>query len=87
METGFFMKAVAVVGSVEMVKNFVKGVKVPGFVWAIITIIFGVVYSLPFMPEWALDAVVVVSVATLFYDNIIQFIKKKLSGELGGTDE
>ena len=88
MDTEYILKtAVAVVGSVEMLKNFTKTLKVPGFVWALITIVFGVVYYLPFMPEWALNAVVVVSAATLFYDTIVQYFKKKLSGEIGGTNE
>lgn len=88
METGFILKAaVAVVGSVEMLKNFTRTIKVPGFVWALITIVFGVVYSLPFIPDWVLDAVVVISASTLFYDTIVQYFKKKLSGELGGMNE
>ena len=78
---------ISVVGMVEMLKNFDKKKKVPGFVWVIITIIFGVLSVLPFVPEWALDAALVVSVSTLFYDVILQNIKKALSKKFGGNDE
>ena len=71
----------AVVGSVEMVKTFIKKVKVPGFVWALLTTALSVVSVLPFIPEWALDAALVLSVSTLFYDNILQRYKKKFGGE------
>ena len=78
---------ISVVGMVEMLKNFDKKKKVPGFVWVIITIIFGVLSVLPFVPEWALDAALVVSVSTLFYDVILQNIKKTLNKKFGGNDE
>ncbi len=78
---------ISVVGMVEMLKNFDKKKKVPGFVWVIITIIFGVLSVLPFVPEWALDAALVVSVSTLFYDVILQNIKKALNKKFGGNDE
>lgn len=78
---------ISVVGMVEMLKNFDKKKKVPGFVWVIITIIFGVLSVLPFVPEWALDAALVISVSTLFYDVILQNIKKALNKKFGGNDE
>ena len=78
---------ISVVGMVEMLKNFDKKKKIPGFVWVIITIIFGVLSVLPFVPEWALDAALVVSVSTLFYDVILQNIKKALNKKFGGNDE
>lgn len=78
---------ISVVGMVEMLKNFDKKKKVPGFVWVIITIIFGVLSVLPFVPEWTLDAALVVSVSTLFYDVILQNIKKALNKKFGGSNE
>ena len=88
METDMMVKAaVAVVGSVQMLKNFTKTLKVPGFVWAILSIGLGVIYSLPSMPAWVLDAVVVVSAATLFYDTIVKYFEKKFTQGLGGNDE
>ena len=84
---GFIKQIVSVVGTVEMIKNFDKNKKVPGFVWVIITIIFGTLSVLPFVPEWVLDAALVVSVSTLFYDVILQNIKKAINKKFGGTDE
>lgn len=71
----------ALVGTMEMIKNFDKKKKVPGAVWAILTVALGVLSVLPFVPDWALDAALVVSVSTLFYDNILQRYKKKFGGE------
>lgn len=73
----------ALVGTVEMIKNFDKNKKVPGVVWALLTTALGVLSVLPFVPDWALDAALVVSVSSLFYDNILQRYKKKF----GGNDE
>ena len=78
---------ISVVGMVEMLKNFDKKKKVPGFVWVIITMIFGILSVLPFVPAWALDAALVVSVSTLFYDVILQNIKKALNKKFGGDNE
>lgn len=78
---------VSVVGTVEMLKNFDKQKKVPGFVWVIITIIFGTLSVLPFVPEWALDAALVVSISSLFYDVVLQNIKKLMNRKLGGDNE
>lgn len=78
---------ISVVGMVEMLKNFDKKKKVPGIVWVFITIIFGVLSVLPFVPDWALDAALVVSVSTLFYDVILQNIKKALNKKFGGDNE
>ena len=78
---------ISVVGMVEMLKNFDKKKKVPGFVWVLVTIVFGVLSVLPFVPEWALEAALVVSVSTLFYDVILQNIKKALSKKFGGENE
>jgi low affinity Fe/Cu permease len=84
---GFMKQIVSVVGTVEMIKNFDKQKKVPGFVWVIITVILGTLSVLPFVPEWILDAALVVSVSTLFYDVILQNIKKTFAKKFGGTDE
>ena len=78
---------ISVVGMVEMLKNFDKKKKVPGFVWVIITVIFGTLSVLPFVPSWVLDAALVVSVSTLFYDVILQNIKKAINKKFGGTNE
>lgn len=78
---------VSVVGTVEMLKNFDKQKKVPGFVWVIITIILGTLSVLPFVPEWALDAALVVSISSLFYDVVLQNIKKLMNRKLGGDNE
>ena len=78
---------ITVVGMVEMLKNFDKKKKVPGFVWVLITIVFGVLSVLPFVPSWALDAALVTSISTLFYDVILQNIKKALNKKFGGNDE
>ena len=73
----------ALVGTVEMIKNFDKGKKVPGFVWALLTAALGILSVLPFVPDWALDAALVVSVSSLFYDNILQ----KYQTKFGGSNE
>lgn len=78
---------ITVVGMVEMLKNFDKKKKVPGIVWVLITMAFGVLSVLPFVPSWALDAALVTSVSTLFYDVILQNIKKALNKKFGGNDE
>ena len=83
----FTKQIVTVVGTVEMVKNFDKQKKIPGFVWVILTIVFGTLSVLPFVPEWVLDAALVVSVSTLFYDVILQSIKKALAKKFGGDNE
>ena len=70
-------RAVTVVGSLEVLKNYTKGIKVPGVVWALLGLVFSIIYSLPFIPAWVSDAALVYSVATLFYDYILQSIKKK----------
>jgi uncharacterized membrane protein len=84
---GFAKQIVTVVGTVEMVKNFDKQKKIPGFVWVILTIVLGTLSVLPFVPEWVLDAALVVSVSTLFYDVILQSIKKALAKKFGGDNE
>lgn len=84
---GFMKQIVSVVGTVEMIKNFDKQKKVPGFVWVIITVVLGTLSVMPFVPEWVLDAALVVSVSTLFYDVILQNIKKTFAKKFGGTDE
>lgn len=78
---------VSVVGTVEMLKNFDKQKKVPGFVWVIITVILGTLSVLPFVPTWVLDAALVVSISTLFYDVVLQNIKKLMNRKLGGDNE
>ena len=83
----FAKQIVSVVGTVEMIKNFDKQKKVPGWVWVILTIAFGLLSVLPFTPEWALDAALVISVSTLFYDVILQNIKKAIAKKFGGDNE
>ena len=84
---GLFKNIISVVGVVEMIKNFDKQKKVPGFVWVILTIIFGTLSVMPFVPEVALDAALVVSISTLFYDVILQNIKKAIAKKFGGENE
>lgn len=84
---GFIKQIVSVVGTVEMLKNFDKNKKVPGAVWVIITIVFGILSVLPFIPEWVLDAALVVSVSTLFYDVVLQSLKKAITKKFGGDNE
>lgn len=83
----FIKQIITVVGAVEMLKNFDKNKKVPGFVWVIATVIFGVLSVLPFIPEWVLDAALVISVSTLSYDVILQSLKKGIAKKLGGNNE
>lgn len=78
---------ITVVGVVEMLKNFDKQKKVPGFVWVIVTVLFGTLSVMPFVPEIVLDAALVSSVCTLFYDVILQNIKKAIAKKFGGNDE
>ena len=80
-DVALLKNVLALVGTVEMIKSFDKNRKIPGFVWAILTAALGILSVLPFVPEWILDAALVVSVATLFYDNILQRYKKKFGGE------
>lgn len=82
-----FKQMLSVVGTVEMLKNFDKKKRIPSLVWVIVTVIFGVLSVLPFVPEWVLDAALVISVSTLFYDVILQSIKKGLSKKFGGDNE
>ena len=82
-----FRQAVTVVGTVEMLKNFDKKKKIPGAVWVIVTAAFGILSVSPIVPDWVIDAAFVTSVSTLFYDVILQSIKKGISKKLGGTDE
>ena len=79
-------RAVTVVGSVEMLKNYFKNVKVPGVVWAIAVILFSILYSLPFIPEWVMNAALLCSVSTLFYDYILQSVKKKFLSSEGENE-
>ena len=80
-------KIVSVVGTVEMIKNFDKNKKVPGFVWVLITIVFGLLSVAPFIPDWVLDAALVISISSLFYDVILQNIKKVINKKFGGDNE
>ena len=80
-------RAVTIVGNLEVLKSYTKGVKVPGVVWAVLGLVLSIVYSLPFIPAWVSDAALVYSVATLFYDYILQSIKKKFLKPEEGTDE
>lgn len=84
---GFTKNIISVVGVVEMIKHFDKNNKVPGFVWVLITVALGTLSVLPFVPEWVLDAALVSSVCTLFYDVILKNIKKLIAKKFGGTDE
>lgn len=84
---GFTKNIISVVGVVEMIKHFDKNNKVPGFVWVLITVALGTLSVLPFIPEWVLDAALVSSVCTLFYDVILKNIKKLIAKKFGGTDE
>lgn len=83
----FTKQIISVVGTVEMIKNFDKQKKVPGFVWVILTVILGTLSVLPFVPDWVLDAALVVSVSSLFYDVILQNIKKTFAKKFGGSNE
>lgn len=83
----FTKQIISVVGTVEMIKNFDKQKKVPGFVWVILTVVLGTLSVLPFVPDWVLDAALVVSVSSLFYDVILQNIKKTLAKKFGGSNE
>lgn len=83
----FTKQIISVVGTVEMIKNFDKQKKVPGFVWVILTVVLGTLSVLPFVPDWVLDAALVVSVSSLFYDVILQNIKKTLAKKFGGDNE
>lgn len=78
---------ITVVGVVEMLKNFDKQKKVPGFVWVIVTVLLGTLSVMPFVPEIVLDAALVSSVCTLFYDVILQNIKKAIARKFGGNNE
>ena len=78
---------ITVVGVVEMLKNFDKQKKVPGFVWVIVTVMLGTLSVMPFVPEIVLDAALVSSVCTLFYDVILQNIKKAIARKFGGNNE
>lgn len=78
---------ITVVGVVEMLKNFDKQKKVPGFVWVIVTVLLGTLSVMPFVPEIILDAALVSSVCTLFYDVILQNIKKAIARKFGGNNE
>jgi hypothetical protein len=82
----FWKQAISVVGSVEMIKSFTKGLKVPGFVWVLLTIAFCAVYSLPFVIEH-IDVAALASVCTLFYDAILKRLKTKFSEKAGGENE
>lgn len=84
---GFTKNIISVVGVVEMIKHFDKDNKVPGFVWVIITVILGTLSVLPFVPEWVLDAALVSSVCSLFYDVILKNIKKLIAKKFGGENE
>ena len=84
---GVAKQIVSVVGTVEMIKNFAKGKKLPGFVWVILTVALGTLSVMPFVPAWVLDAALVVSVSTLFYDVILQNIKKAFAKKFGGDNE
>lgn len=83
----FAKQIVSVVGTVEMIKNFDRQKKVPSWVWVILTVAFGFLSVMPFVPEWALDAALVISVSTLFYDVILQSIKKAMAKKFGGDNE
>lgn len=75
-----FMAIVAVVGTVEFLKNFIK-IEKHKWIWALVTVIVSVIYSMPFMTEEIFNAILLVCGATLFYDTVFQTFKKKVLGE------
>ena len=81
-----FKTIVTIVGSTELIKKYTRNLKVPGVVWAIVVILFSVLYSLPFIPAWVQKAALLASVSTLFYDYILATIKSKIENA-GGKNE
>jgi hypothetical protein len=75
-----FKEIVAVVGTVEFLKNFIKLEK-NKWIWALVTVFVSVIYSLPFMTEEVFNAILLVTGSTLFYDAVYQTFKKKVLGE------
>lgn len=75
-----FKEIVAVVGTVEFLKNFIKLEK-NKWIWALVTVFVSVLYSLPFMTEEVFNAILLVTGSTLFYDAVYQTFKKKVLGE------
>lgn len=72
---------ITIVGSTEIIKNYTKNIKVPGAVWAVVVILFSLLYSLPFIPDWVRQAAYLASVSTLCYDFILKTIKNKFGGK------
>ena len=80
-----FKTIVTIVGSTELIKNYTKNIKVPGAVWGVVVILFSVLYSLPFIPDWVRQAAFLASVSTLSYDYVLKKVKDKF-GSTGGKD-
>lgn len=81
MDTAAIMKAaVATVGVVQLLKNLIPLKK--GKVWSLITIVVGcgIAAIQRFLPVWAMDTIITVSGATLFYDTIYQTFEKIFKG-------
>lgn len=75
-----FKEIVAVVGTVEFLKNFIK-IEKHKWIWAVVTVIISVIYSMPFMTEEVFNAILLVTGSTLFYNTVLQTFKKKVLGE------
>ena len=75
-----FREIVAVVGTVEFLKNFIKLEK-NKWIWAIVTVFVSVIYSLPFMTEEVFNAILLITGSTLFYNTVLQTFQKKVLGE------
>ena len=75
-----FKEIVAVVGTVEFLKNFIK-IEKNKWIWALVTIFVSVLYSMPFMSEEVFNAILLITGSTLFYDAVYQTFKKKVLGE------
>lgn len=67
--------AIAIVGVTQLLKNVLP---LKGKIWTLLTLVVGIVITIiqSVVPTMALDAIIAVSGATIFYDTIYQTFEK-----------
>jgi uncharacterized membrane protein len=76
-QIGYYLgAAVAVAGTIQLVKNWIK--KAPTWIWTVALVVIGAAFV--FMPDRIKEAMLIIAIAQLGYETLIQPAKRKLDG-------
>jgi len=77
-QIGYYLgAAVSVAGIIQLIKNWAK--KAPTWVWTVALVIIGTAFV--FMPSKIKEAMLIIAIAQLGYETLIQPAKNKLNSE------